>query len=84
MRTHSTADNSRPGVNPVTNEENEIDLDQFGTDPATAKPPSKDPSHPGGEVLIMDKSDDRAASFFAQPGILAGMILIILYVNMIR
>lgn len=68
----------------MTNEENEIDLDQFGVDPATAKPASKDPSHTGGEVLIMDKSDDRAASFFAQPGILAGTILMIFYLNFIR
>lgn len=72
-------------MNPVTNEENEIDLDLFGVDPATAKPASKDPSHTGGEVLIMDKSDDRAASFFAQPGIIAGTILITIFsMNFIR
>lgn len=79
------ADNTRSGVNPVTNEENEIDLDQFGVDPQTPKPSSKDTSHTGGEVLIMDKSDDRAASFFAQPGILAGTILFIIhFLNFLR
>lgn len=80
----TTADNSRPGVNPVTNEENEIDLDLFGVDPATAKPASKDTTHTGGEVLIMDKSDDRTTSFFAQPGILAGTILITFYTHFFR
>jgi len=60
-------------------EGNEIDLDQnnSGISSATGKPDTDiDRSHTptGNEVFIMDKSEDRTTSFFAQPGILAAVI----------
>lgn len=59
-------------------EGNEIDLDQTNENSATGKPSSGiEPNHhnpTGNEVFIMDnRAEDRTASFFAQPGILAGM-----------
>lgn len=61
-------------------EGNEIDLDRPGKEPATGKPASPiDSNTPNGnDVFIMDKSDDRTASFFAQPGILAGTIILVI------
>lgn len=59
---------------------NEIDLDKTNGDSGTGKPTSsiETNSNPSGnEVFIMDnRNDDRTASFFAQPGILAGKYLI--------
>lgn len=54
-------------------EGSEIDLDQTsgGTSTATDRPAIENHSPSGNEVLIMD--NDRTTSFFAQPGILAGM-----------
>lgn len=65
----------------IGGEGNEIDLDQTSST-ATGKPASGiDHSHTptGNEVFIMDKSEDRTASFFAQPGILAGTLILITF-----
>lgn len=64
-------------------EGNEIDLDQTNGSPATGKPSSGIESNhtpPGNEVFIMDnRGEDRTASFFAQPGILAGNFVLLLH-----
>lgn len=78
IETDNTGSNSGEG--------NEIDLDQTnnGDTIVTDKPDTgTDRGHQptGNEVFIMDKSDDRTASFFAQPGILAGMIIFLLFLN---
>lgn len=61
---------------------NEIDLDKTNGDSGTGKPTSsiETNSNPSGnEVFIMDnRNEDRTASFFAQPGILAGKYFLIL------
>lgn len=63
------------GLSP-NRDENEIDLDPDQTTrqgSATDKTSGNDNNQFGNEVLIMNtKSEDRTASFFAQPGILAG------------
>lgn len=53
---------------------NEIDLDKTNGGSNTGKPTSSIETNPSGnEVFIMDnRNEDRTASFFAQPGILAG------------
>lgn len=53
---------------------NEIDLDKTNGDLGTGKPITEsNPNPSGNEVFIMDnRNEDRTASFFAQPGILAG------------
>lgn len=55
---------------------NEIDLDKTNGESGTGKPISSietNPNPSGNEVFIMDnRNEDRTASFFAQPGILAG------------
>lgn len=65
-------------------EGNEIDLDQTNENSATGKPSSGiEPNHnpTGNEVFIMDnRAEDRTASFFAQPGILAGMYYLIILI----
>lgn len=65
-------------------EGNEIDLDQTNENSATGKPSSGIESNhnpSGNDVFIMDnRGEDRTASFFAQPGILAGMLRLI-YIN---
>lgn len=45
--------------------------------PTVGKPTTTDSGSSGNEVT-MDKSGDRAVSFFAQPGILAGKFILIL------
>lgn len=78
IETDNTGSNSGEG--------NEIDLDQTnnGDTTGTDKPDSgidrgHQPNRNG--VFIMDNSDDRTTSFFAQPGILAGMIIFHFFFN---
>lgn len=65
-------------------EGNEIDLDQtVKGDTVTDKPASgidrNSHTPTGNEVFIMDnRGEDRTASFFAQPGILAGMLIFVI------
>lgn len=57
---------------------NEIDLDKTSGESGTGKPTTiieNNPNPSGNEVFIMDnRNEDRTASFFAQPGILAGKL----------
>lgn len=55
-------------------EESEIDLHEIDHSHSTDRPHSSSESN--NEVFIMNaKPEDRTASFFAQPGILAGIFL---------
>lgn len=68
------------GISP-NREDNEIDLDPDQQRPgqSTDKTSGNDNNQFGNEVLIMNaKSEDRTASFFAQPGILAGKMKYVL------
>lgn len=59
---------------------NEIDLVKPGkSDIVTGKPTPGIDTPTGNEVFIMDnRGEDRTASFFAQPGILAGTIIFVI------
>lgn len=46
--------------------------DRSGIQTSSGKPGSGDIPTSTGNGVFMDKNDDRTASFFAQPGILAG------------
>lgn len=70
------------GLSPSRNDkENEIDLDPDHTRHGLPTEKVTGTGQDNQEVLIMNtKSEDRTASFFAQPGILAGKLVLMLLV----
>lgn len=65
------------------NDQNEINLDLDATNSIDSAPGIENTNN--NEVLIMNtKNEDRPTSFFAQPGILAGLLCLFKKENLIK